>query len=416
MKRIIEKVLKFLTTRYLKKHDLEVIAITGSVGKTTTRKAITHVLQKRYLVRAFEENSYNTELGVPLSIFGQKSPTYKVLWIWVIVKCIWELFFGKRYDILILEMGADKPGDISYFLDFIKPRMSIITRVTASHMDGFKTINNILAEKSKIVKILNQEDVAILNGDDSLILPLAKDIKAKVLTYGLSQDNDIYAREIKMDHAGMNCIVGIKGKEYEFRPLILGEHLLYSLLAAVCVGVSYKIEDSEIIDLLSKLRPVKGRMNIIKGIRDSILIDDSYNANPVSMIKALETLETISKKRRIAVLGTMNELGSFYESGHKEVGGVVKKFVDILVTVGDGGKIIAEEAKKQGLSEENIYIRGTSTEAGNVLKGIIKKEDTVLFKGSQNKVMLERAILKAMKEPNKASEVLVRQSDFWLSK
>lgn len=416
MKKIIEKILKFLTIRYLKKYNPEVIAITGSVGKTTTRKAVTYVLEKRYLVRTFEENSYNTELGVPLAVFGQRMPVYKILWFWVVIKSAWELFFGKKYDILILEMGADKPGDISYFLDFIKPKISIVTRVTASHMDGFKTIENILSEKSKIVKILKQEDLAILNGDDSLILPLAKEVESKVLTYGLSQNNDIYAKDIKIGKAGMKCIVGINGKEYNFNPLILGEHILYSLLAAICVGVSYKIDDEEILRLLSSFKPVKGRMNIIKGIRESIIIDDSYNANPVSMVKALETLNTIAKKRRIAVLGTMNELGSFHESGHKEVGGRVKEFADILVTVGDGGKIIAEESIKTGFSKENIYIRGTSKEAGDVLRGILKKEDTVLFKGSQNKVMLERAILKIMKNPENAQDTLVRQSKFWENK
>ncbi|NTU69734.1 UDP-N-acetylmuramoyl-tripeptide--D-alanyl-D-alanine ligase [bacterium] len=416
MKRIIERILKFLTVSYIKKNNPEIIAITGSVGKTTTRKAITYVLGKRYSVRSFEEHSYNTEIGVPLSVFGKKIPNYRMLWILVIFGCVWELFFGKKYDILILEMGADKPGDISYFLNFIRPKVSVVTRVTAAHMDGFKSIDNILAEKSKIVKILKKEDMAILNGDDSLILPLAKEIQSNVITYGLSQDNDIYAKNIKYSDKGLNCIISIMGREYNFSPKILGEHSLYSLLAAVCVGVKFKIEDKEIISYLLDFRPVKGRMNLISGVRDTLIIDDSYNANPVSMIKALETLSNVAKKRRVAVLGTMNELGSYSESGHKEVGQKIKEFVDILVTVGDGGKIIAEEAIKSGFPEENVYIRGVSDDAGNVLKGIIDKSDTVLFKGSQNKVMLERAIFKIMKYPKTANSVLVRQTRRWIEK
>ena len=416
MKKIIEKILKLLSTIYLNKYKPEIIAITGSVGKTTTRKAVTCVLEGSYSIRPFEENSYNTEIGLPLSIFGQKVPDYKIFWLWVLLRCILEIIFSKRYDFLILEMGADKPGDISYFLDFVKPKISIFTRVTAAHIDSFKTIENIIKEKSKVIKILKEEDLAILNGDDSLILPFAKEAKSKILTYGLSLNNDIYASDIKFSDKGISCILNIKGKDYEFSPQIFGEHLLYSLLAAVCVGVNYKISDEEIIRLLNEFKPVRGRMNVIHGIRDTVLIDDSYNANPVSTIKALEALKKIAKKRKIAVIGTMNELGSYYESGHKEVGEKTKDFADILVTVGDGGKIIADEAIKNDFLKEHIYIRGTSDEAGDVLKGIIEKGDTILFKGSQNKVMLERAIVKVMKNPRAASSTLVRQSRAWLRK
>ncbi|MDD3481274.1 MAG: cyanophycin synthetase, partial [Patescibacteria group bacterium] len=159
--------------------------------------------------------------------------------------------------------------------------------------------------------------------------------------------------------------------------------------------------------------PFKGRMNVLEGKNNSIIIDDSYNANPVSVIRALEFLST-QKGRKIAVLGTMGELGDYEKKGHEEVGEKAAAVADILVTVGETAeKYIPNAASDKGMNREKIKSFSGSDEAGDYLKKIIREGDVILLKGSQNAARMERAVAKILKDPEKASKLLVRQSDFW---
>lgn len=414
MSKVIAKILKYMTKWYLKKNSPRIIAITGSVGKTTTRKAVTMVVQERYETRKFEDNScYNTEIGLPLFILGQKTPRYKILWSWVLIKCLSEIIFGRDLDVLVVEMGADKPGDIDYLTKLVKPDISIVTRVAASHLEEFKTVKNVLKEKEKIVKVLEKEDIAILNNDDALIKSMEDRTKARVITYGLGEDCDIYSSDIKISKDGTNFNLHLKGSEMSMHVKIIAKHLLYPVMAAAAVGISLDFPEEDIKKALIDFDSVKGRLRLIKGINSSTLIDDSYNSNPVSASNALLTLGNIAEGRKIAVLGTMNEMGDYFEEAHKEVGEKAVKEADILVAVGEGGKIIARYAEKRGFSKKNIYLYDNSEKAGLFLIKFIEKGDTVLIKGSQNKVRLERAVKMVMRDSNLAKKLLVRQSNIW---
>lgn len=413
MKKIVEKILKKLTSWYLKRHNPEVIAITGSVGKTTTKKAVSLLISSKYKTNEFVESGYNTEIGVPLFILGQEVPAINFLWPITLIKCFFAVFSSRKVEKIVVEMGADKPGDISYLLRFIKPKLSIITAISKAHLEQFKTIDNVLKEKGKLVEILPEDGVAILNYDDERVRGLAIKTKARVITYGLSPEADVYASNIKMSISGTEFTLNLKKQKISLSVKSIGEHSLYSILAAVACGLVYNISKEKIKKIFSDFTPMKGRMSMISGIKKSYLIDDSYNANPDSVFKALDTLEKIAPERKIAVLGTMNELGDHFLEAHRNVGRKAALTADILVTVGDGGRVIAEESKSSGMNPEKIFIEENSLEVGDFLKEFIKPHDTVLFKGSQNNVRLEKAVALVLAEPEKARDVLVRQDEFW---
>jgi UDP-N-acetylmuramyl pentapeptide synthase len=189
--------------------------------------------------------------------------------------------------------------------------------------------------------------------------------------------------------------------------------MIYPIVAAIAVAHQSGISIQRIKEGLKEIKPYKGRMNILEGFKDSIIIDDTYNANPRSTIRALEFLG-MQKGRKIAMLGNMNELGDFEREGHEMVGRKAAETVDVLITVGElAKKYIAGEAEKSGLAPEKIISFNDSSEAGKWLKKRLKEGDIVLAKGSQNKVRMERAVEQNLKNPKEARKVLVRQSAFW---
>ncbi len=416
MKNVVTKILKKLTEWYLARNKPEIIAITGSVGKTTTRKAVSLMVAHKFKTKEYIENSYNTEIGVPLAILGQKVPEEKALWPWILIKSFFAVFSPLEIQKLVVEMGADKMGDIEYLLTFIKPKISIVTAISEAHLEQFKTLENIQEEKGKIIKVLPEDGLAVLNFDDQRVRSLNSKTKAKILTYGFEEGAKVRALDLKISLKGTKFTLKLDKEEISVLAKSIGKHSLYPLLAAAAVGLSFGYSKKEIADTLSSFSPVKGRMNIISGIKESVLIDDSYNSSPLSALAALDTLVEIAPSRKVAVLGTINEMGSYFLEVHRKVGRKAGESVDVLITVGDGGKVIGKEARLKGLDPQKIYITNNANEAGDLLKKIIKPHDTILFKGSQNKVRLERAIVKVMAEPFKAKDLLVRQGKFWQKK
>lgn len=413
MKKIVQRILKIFASLYLKNHKPEIIAITGSFGKTTAKKAVTILISKKFKTTNLTETSYNTEIGVPLFILGKKAPVNNLFWPITLIGCFFAVFSKKKIEKLVIEMGADKPKDISYLLSFIKPKISVITAVAKTHLQQFRTIENILKEKRKLIEVLSSDGVAILNYDDLRVRDLSQKTKAKVITYGLSSKADIYASDIKTTIYGTEFTLNASGKKTTLSVKSIGSYSLYPVLAATVCGLNYKFSLREIKESLSGFMPMKGRMNIISGRNNSFLIDDSYNANPISVLRALEVLKNIAPKKKIAVLGTMNELGDYYLEAHRKVGRKVASVADILVAVGDGGRVIADEANNSGMDSKNIIVKEKSGDAGKFLKNFVKSQDVILFKGSQNNVRMEKAVIEVMVDPEKAEELLVRQSAFW---
>jgi len=434
MKSIIKKCLKIISKAILKKQQPKIIAVVGSVGKTSTKDAIHCVLENKFKVRS-SQGSYNNELGVPLTILGETSGGKNILkWCRILLKGInLVLFKDKEYpQILVLELGVDKPGDMDYMLGFIKLNIACITAISEIpvHLKNFKDVDELVAEKLKVVKNLSKDDQVVLNYDnrlarlardktDAKIIPYGQGKKAevRVLNITRSQDNLIYGQEKLLN---LNYKLSWSQNIVPVRmPYILGKHQAYASLAAASCGLALGMNLVEISQNIYNLKSPKGRMNLLLGIKYTHIIDDSYNASPDSTIAALQVLSELKPQgSRIAILGDMLELGLKNEEGHRKVGEVAVKSCDVLVLVGESSLYIADEAKKNGMLEDNIYqFKNDETiEAAKFVQNkILKKGDLVLIKGSQA-LRMEKAVRELMAEPMKASNLLVRQGEEWEKK
>jgi len=424
MRKLLYYILKSFSIKIIKKYRPFVIGITGSVGKTSAKEAIYTVIRKNYRSRKNEKN-YNNEIGVPLSIIGQetggKSP---IKWLKVFLSAL-RLIYRKDKDypeMLVLEMAADKPGDIDYLTNFVPCDLGVLTAVSPVHLEFFGTMENIFLEKSKIITKLTDAHIAALNGDDSQIKELKNQTSARTLTYGFLEGNDFQATEVKVNSkdgaVGMSFKLKYAGKVIPvFLPNILGQPQVASCLSAIAVGVALNINILEIIDDLRSYQAPKGRTNLIKGIKNTLLIDDSYNASPVSCLAALEILAAIpllANAKRVAVFGEMLELGSYTETGHREVGEMAAQLgIDLLVCVKEKSRDIIRGAIGAGLQEEKTFYFDNNHDAGIFVQDKIHQGDLILIKGSQGSRM-EQITKELMAEPLKANELLVRQSAEWL--
>lgn len=449
-KKILEKKLRFLAKRILKKYQPDIIAITGSVGKTSTKEAIYTVLSGKFSCRRNQGN-YNNEIGVPLTIIGRSSGGKSPFrWLRVFGRAFRLICLNCPYPkILVLELAADKPGDIEYLTDFIPLKVGIVTAIAPVHMEFFKTLENIAKEKSAVITSLPKEGFALINADDELVLPMKEKTKAAVSTYGLSEQAEVRATDINLSYGEINPIDGLKrktirglsfkvwhnGSTAPFHLLgVLGERLVYTALAATAVGLAYGLNLVGISEQLKRFKPPSGRMNLIQGIKNTLIIDDSYNSSPQAALAALDVLEKINLgedipgrvrpeaieklprggKRflKFACFGDMAELGEFTEKGHALVGQRTVGVADVLITVGEKAKIIAKEAIKRGMHEMQIFSFDFAEEAGRFLQDRIHKGDVILIKGSQVSRM-EKVVKEIMAEPGRAEELLVRQSEDW---
>jgi len=428
IKRIIELKLRFYAKLVLKKYKPDIIGITGSVGKTSAKEAIYAVLSSEFKVRKNIKN-YNNEIGVPLSILGSESGYKNVFaWIGIFIKAwLLILFYKKDYpDILVLEMGADKPGDIKYLVDFAPCKIGVVTAIAPVHLEFFKTMERIIREKQIIVSHLKQDGFAVLNGDDQEVLKMKEKIKAKVLTFGFQNGVDIKAFEPNVMKGGAESkwvdysIQGIGFKvAYQganvpfFLNAVFGEHQVLAALAAIGCGIAYSMNMVEISEALKKYVSPPGRMKLIQGVKHTFIIDDSYNSSPSASLAALEVVKKIGiDGEKYAAFGEMAELGDYTEQGHREVGRAAAKVVDYLITVGEKAKFMADEAIKSGLDKDHVYSFGLTEEAGKFIQERIKIGDLILIKGSQVSRM-EKVVKELMAEPEKASQLLVRQGSEW---
>lgn len=414
IKNIITYLLKILSRIYLKINRIKVIAITGSAGKTTTKVALSQFLIGSDIYIPTE--NYNTEIGVPLVIFKEKVPE-KISsfseWIKILFRVISKTFKKSDYKMIVLEMSADKPGDIKYLTEFATPTIGVVTTVYPVHTLEFKTVENIAKEKGYVVESLPVYGTAVLNIDNKYVRLMSNRTKAKIIWIGEDKKADIRWENILFRPSGITFDLYVRGQKYKIKTKIVAPQLLTSLISAFAVGLALNFETRELIDKLQEFRPEKGRMNVIKGIKDSTILDDSYNANPASVKAALATLGKFDN-RKIAVLGSMRELGTFEESGHREVIEEAIKVADQVYLVGEEMKKFAREKGKR-LNKKIVQTFENSNEAAEYIKNIIEKDDVILVKGSQSTYM--EVVTKAiMLEPERASEFLVRQSKMWEDK
>lgn len=428
MKKIVQKILYALAHAVLKKYKPGVVGITGSMGKTSTKEAVFAVLSSKFHVRQNLKN-YNNEIGLPLSILGSESGFKSVFkWLGVIFRGI-KLILFRDVDypqILVLEMGADHPGDIKYLTTLAPCRVGVVTGIGPAHLEFFESIDKIIKEKRIVVSHLNQEGFAILNRDDEKVYEMREKTRAKVITYGFGSDADVRAQEDGIIGSG----VEIKGVNFKlsyagsvvpiFIPGVLGKQHIYAALAGAAVGISYGMNLVGIAESLKNYRAPKGRMNLIAGIKRTLIIDDTYNASPIPTTVAMEVLHSFTlpaeDDKKFAVLGDMLELGSFSEEGHKQVGrAVVANEIDYLITVGERSRDIVRAALEAGMNEDRVFNFPTPEEAGLFVQNKIKQGDVILIKGSQG-MRMEKVVKELMAEPLMASELLVRQDPEWARK
>lgn len=419
MKDFIKKtVLRFLIALArirLRRLRLFVVGVTGSIGKTSTKDAIYTVLKQRYQVYR-SKKSYNTDFGLPLAILEQDSGfSSSVKWVRTLAGAAWNAFIGGRHmQMLVLEMGVDKPGDMDTLLKFVRPQVGVMTNIKPVHLaEGqFKDLDDIFREKRKLVESLPEKGIAILNADDPYIATLQGALTCRKILYGFSEAADLRAFGVKHSFEGLEFALQYKNQVTEAHVALLGAFQVYVILPAIAVALTQGFTLEEAALALQDYRLPPGRMNPIPGIKDSLIIDSSYNASPEAVKEALDIL-TESPGRKIAVLGSMNELGEVSEAKHREIGRYAASRADVLLTVGSAAKWIHEEALKNGFLPGTAGHFTDALEAAEFLQKVLQKHDTILVKGSQNQVRLERLVKKLMRDPEKAETLLARQGAEW---
>lgn len=431
-KTIIVRILTWEAATLLRKQKPFIIAVTGSVGKTGAKDAIYHVLKDEVSARK-SEKSFNSELGVPLTVLGLanawRNPFF---WVQNIVKGFLRAYSSTPYPkLLVLEIGADHPGDIAQITKWMHPDIAVVTRLPDRpvHVEYFDSPEAVKKEKGELVRAINTGGMFIANGDDPAVLALNPLTPVRMLTYGTVPGVAVRGSHPKIDEKtegdrrepiGMLFHVTYQDETVPVRlPGVLGIQPCMAALAAIATGAAYGASLSCMAEALTTFTPAPGRMRIIPGKNGSIIIDDSYNSSPIAAEAALDTLKTIQGNHKIALLGDMLELGQYAQEEHWRIGRIAGSFVDELVTVGKRAGWIAEAAKTAGLPEGRIHIFNDSNEAGEWAAAHVGPGDIVLAKGSQgsgeNMIRMERAVKRIMAHPEDASELLVRQEKEWLA-
>ena len=399
-KQYLQNFIRRLAVWTIWKYQPGIIAITGTVGKTSTKEAIFTVLRRYRNVRANKGN-FNNEIGMPLTILGDyKEIKGKLFWLKVIFLSLCRLIFRMKYpELLILEYAADKPGDIKYLLDIAKPQISVITAIgdIPVHVEFYSGPEAVAREKSKIAEVLPSTGFAILNSDDASVLAMKDRTRAHIMTYGFNKDAHVMISNYEVKMEGKNPL-GVAFKlTYggSFVPVRLdgcfGRVQAYATAAAASVGIAFGLNLVKISEALLDYQIMPGRGRIIPGIKHTYILDDSYNASPLSVDAAIETAKNVGSSRKIAVLGDMLEIGKYTSEAHESIGRQIPKVFDILVTVGSRAKFIAAAALKKGMPKKNVLSFDTADEAKLEVQKLMRKGDLVLVKGS-HAIALDKVI------------------------
>lgn len=363
------RALQQLAQAWRARHPARAIGVTGSVGKTSTKEMIAAVLARRYHVLKSAGN-YNNEIGLPLTL----------------------LELEPHHERLVLEMGMYALGEIAHLCALSHPEVGVVTNVGPSHLERLGTIARIAQAKAELVQALPPAPtgVAVLNYDDPLVRAMAQQTSARVVFYGLTPGCDLWADGVESEGLrGIRCRLHEGEETLHVKAPLLGRHSVHTILCAAAVG---RIEGLGWDEIVAGLQDVSAQLRLVTvtGLRGATLIDDTYNASPVSMVAALNLLADLTPGeggRRVAVLGDMLELGDYEEEGHVLVGRRAADVVDRLVTVGRRARRIGEEARAVGMAAENVTIVEDNEAAIAVLRDLIDRGDLVLIKGSRGQQM-----------------------------
>lgn len=419
IKPIVIRILTWEAKFILAKHKPYIIGVTGNLGKTSTKDAIYAVIKQHYYTRR-SEKSMNSEFGVPLTILGQKSGwNSPFLWIKIIIEGFFVIWQKSYPTHIILEIGADRPGDIQDISSWVKPDITVVTQFgqVPVHIEFFPDRDAVITEKGYLVQSLKKTGLFIYNADDHDAKKLLERTEARKVSFGIHEKADIKAggvRQYGHPIEGVEADVAMDGKNNHIvLPEVIGRSPVYCALPALLVARELGISSEIACASLRDADKPKGRMRLLKGMNGSIIIDDTYNASPKATehgLKTLSDMETVGRK--IAVLGDMLELGSYTRDEHHKIGMIAAGSCHKLYTVGIRARVIAEGALDGKMLDDNIMQCDTAIDAGKELVQNIGPNDIIYMKGSQG-VRMERAVKMILAETHKAEEVLVRQEGEW---
>lgn len=413
-KKYVQRKLEKYVVKYFRKHpEVKLVVVAGSVGKTSTKRAIATLLSQRYRV-ALHEGNHNTPMSVPVAILGINYPgdVHSIgAWISVFRAARERIKEPTGVDVIIAEIGADHPGDIVAFGKYLKPYIGVVTAVTPEHMEFFNSIEAVAQEE---LATGNFSQIAIINRDD---------IDGRFANFLTNPNVDTYgtsgAAEYRFEVEDFTVDTGYKGAvimpELE-QPIpvnlkVVGEHSIRPAMGAVAVAAKMGLMPDEIAKGLALIRPVPGRMNILRGIEESIIIDDTYNSSPLAASSALQALYGLQTPQRIAILGSMNELGTSSATEHEKIGLMCDPMMlSWVITIGEEAeKYLAPAARRRGCQVRSFK---SAIEAGGFAHQVMAKGAVVLVKGSQGGIYAEEAVkvLCMMDDDTK----LVRQSPEWM--
>lgn len=432
--KLVQRLLASAARRAVRREKPVIVAITGSVGKSSTKEAIGVALGAREAgsdVRASLKN-YNNEYGVPFTILNvHAAGRDPFAWLRIVVRALWLGWgMGKiGAKTLVLEMGADHPGDLAWLVGIAPPSVSVITAVAPAHAEFFGSVDDVAHEKATLVRALRKGDLVVLNVDDARVTAMRKETEADIVYVGDTEGSDVRVHDARiasdpderghMVPRGLDIALEINGHvaRTELRGTI-GRPQAWAAAAALAVARHFDISTETALQRLARdYHGIPGRTRIIPGIKYTSLIDDSYNAaSPTAVISGLRDTASIAianGQRRIACLGDMRELGNYTDDAHRSVGHeVVALGYDVLVTSTVAAKPIAQAAREAGMNADAIHIFPDAAEAGQFIQKIIRSGDIVFIKGSQG-ARTEKIVKELMAEPLQAPFLLVRMTSDW---
>ncbi len=423
MKRLLKSVVAFflvlLARIVVRKYTPHIVMVTGSVGKTSTKDAVAAVLTSKFLVRK-SEKSFNSEFGVPFTILGAKNPWGNPFaWIILLKNALSLILLPNHYpNMLVLEVGADQPGDLARIVSIVLPDAVVVTRLPEIpvHVEAYASPQEVREEEFSPAYALPAAAPLIVSADDPYALELAKGTPAHLVTYGLSEGADVRMVSFTYDQEdkkvrGMQAEVETKqGRETVRVRGSVGKTQLLPTLAALAVAEAFAIPQEDALESLKTYEAPGGRGRLFDGKNGSVLIDDTYNASPAAVEEALSTLARFPHaKRRIAVLGDMLELGRYSVTEHERVGEAARQAADMVVAVGIRARAFREAGNPDShsgvISYENSHV------AAAALPGILEEGDVVLIKGSES-IRMERIVEALLAHPSDRTR-LVRQEREW---
>lgn len=368
---------------------LRVVGITGSVGKTTTKEMLAHVLAGRHRVFRNPAN-YSGYFGLPIAL-GYLEP---------------------GYDVAVLEMAIDRFEEMDLMTGLAPPEVGIVTVVAPAHLAKFGSLAAVAREKGRLVAALPSDGLAVLNADDERVAAMAAITPAPVIWYGEAPRADFRCEEVALTREGTRFTLLARGRRLAARLPWLGEHFAHTALAVVAAAERFGVGAAEAVERLASLPPVPGRLNPLAGREGSLVLDDTYNANPAAAKAGLRVLAALEATRRVAVLGDMAELGETSEALHREVGAAAAAVADVLVTRGKEAAWIAEGARAAGMTGDRVAVTYTAEDALAAVAPHLIPGAAVLVKGSAV-ARMEQVVAGLMAEPERAADALVRQDAAW---